>query len=157
MMEKVCCNPGSPASYNGKKAVYKAAKALYPKITQRKVAIWLSKQFNYTMHKPVSYHFKANQVFAEGIEYQWQTGLADLGSVHLLTCIDIFSKYDWAIPLKNKTGITLVSAFKTILSSNRKPAFLQTDDGTEFKNSVFQQFLKDSGIKFLTTESEKSL
>ena len=115
------------------------------------------------MHKPVCYQFKTNRVFAEGIDYQWQADLADLGSVqkyndsfqYLLTCIDVSSKYAWAIPLKNKTGTTLVSAFKTILSSNWEPTFPQTDDGTEFKNNVFQQFLKDNGIKFFTTKGEK--
>ena len=96
------------------------------------------------MYKPVRYLLKTNQVIAKGIGYQWEADLADLGSVqkyndgfrYLLTCLDVFSKYAWAIPLKNKTG-TMVSAFKTILSSNRKPTFLPTDDGTEFKNSVF--------------------
>ena len=33
--------------------------------------------------------------------------------------------------------------------------FLQTGDGAELKNSVFQQFLKDNDIKFFTTKSEK--
>ena len=90
--------------------------------------------------------------------------LADLVSVQkyndgfqcLLTCIDVVSKYAWAIPLKNKTGTTLVSAFKTILSSNREPTFLLTDDGTEFKNSVSQQFLKDNSIIFYHKESKES-
>ena len=163
ILSQVYYDPTSPASYGGKEAVYKAAKALYPKITRRKVATWLSKQFTYTMHKPVRYHFKTNRVFAEGIDYQWQADLADLGSVqkyndgfrYLLTCIDVFSKFGWVIPLRNKTGPSLVSAFKIILSTNRKPTFLQTDDGTEFKNSTFQRFLKDNGIKFFTTKSEK--
>ena len=74
MMEKILSlvyyNPSSQAIYGGKKAVYKAPKALYPKITHRKVATWLSKQFTYTMHKPERYHFKTNRVFAEGVDYQ---------------------------------------------------------------------------------------
>ena len=88
----------SLAHYSGKEGVYKAATALYPKkITLRKVATFLSKQFTYSMHKPVLYHFKTNQIFAEGTDYQWQANLADLGSVqkynevfrYLLTCIDV--------------------------------------------------------------------
>ena len=82
-MEKILSQvyyvPSSPASYSGKEVVCKeAAKALYPKITHRMVATRVSKQFTYTIHKPVYYHFKTNRVFAEGIDYQWQ---ADLGSV----------------------------------------------------------------------------
>ena len=77
------------------------------------------------------------------------------GFRYLLTCIDVFSKYTWVILLRNKTGLSLVSAFKIILSTNRKPTLLQTDDGTESKNSVFQKFLKDNGMKFFTTKSKK--
>ena len=102
MMEKILSqvyyDPSSPASYNGKEVVYKATKAPYPNIIRRKVATWLSKQFTYTMHKPVRYHFRINRVFAEGINCQWQ---ADLGSAekyndgfrYLLTCIVVFSEY----------------------------------------------------------------
>ena len=67
----------------------------------------------------------------------------------------MFSKYAWAIPLKNKTGPSIVSSFKTILKSNRKPRILQTDDGTEFTNTLFQAFLDKNGIRFFTTRSEK--
>ena len=40
---------------------------------------------------------------------------------YLLTCIDIFSKYDWVVPLKTKQGQELIKAFQTILASARKP------------------------------------
>ena len=33
----------------------------------------------------------------------------------LLCVIDIFSKYAWVIPLKDKKGITITNAFQTIL------------------------------------------
>ena len=42
------------------------------------------------------------------------------GTRFLLCVIDIFSKYAWVIPLKNKNGIT--NAFQKILDeSNHKP------------------------------------
>ena len=89
--------------------------------------------------------------------------MADLRSVqkyndcfrYLFTCINVFSKYAWVVPLINKTGRSLVSAFIIILSTDWKRTFLLTDDETEFKNSAFQQFLKDNGIKCFTTKSEK--
>ena len=52
------------------------------------------------------------------------------GFKYLLTCVDIFSKYASVIPLKTKQGQELVKAFRTILSSGRKPLKLQTDKGT---------------------------
>ena len=40
----------------------------------------------------------------------------------LLCVIDIFSKYAWVVPLKDKKGITIINAFQKILKeSNRKP------------------------------------
>ena len=72
----------------------------------------------------------------------------------MLTCIDVFSKYAWAIPLKSKTGKDLVEAFKQILKSCRKPKHLQTDKGSEFLNRIFQQFLRKNDIHFFTTHSE---
>ena len=39
-----------------------------------------------------------------------------------LCVIDIFSKYAWVVPLKDKNGISIVNAFQEILKqSNRKP------------------------------------
>ena len=55
--------------------------------------------------------------------------------------------------LKTKQGQELVKAFQTILSSGRKPSKLQTDKGTEFLNGVFQKFLRDNNIAFLTVKS----
>ena len=40
----------------------------------------------------------------------------------LLCVIDIFSKYAWVVPLKDKKGISIVNAFQKIFKkSERKP------------------------------------
>jgi len=77
----------------------------------------------------------------------------NFGFKYLLTCTDIFFKYAWVLPLKTKQGQELVKTFQTILSSGRKPRKLQTDQGTEFLNRVFQKFLHDNNIDFLTSNS----
>ena len=61
-------------------------------------------------------------------------------------CIDVFSKYAWVVPLKNKKGPSLVEAFKIILASGRKPEKIITDQGTEFFNKHFKALLKDEDI-----------
>ena len=44
------------------------------------------------------------------------------GFKFLLCVIDIFSKYAWVVPLKDKKGVSIVDAFQKILDdSNRKP------------------------------------
>ena len=57
----------------------------------------------------------------------------------LLCVIDIFSKYAWVVPLKDKKGITITNAFQKILKeSNRKTNKIWVDKGSEFYNSSFK-------------------
>jgi hypothetical protein len=46
------------------------------------------------------------------------------GFKYLLTCIDVFSRYAWVVPLKDKTGKTLKDAFQVIFKSGRRPVWL---------------------------------
>ena len=49
----------------------------------------------------------------------------------LLCVIDIFSKYAWVVPLKDKKGVSIVNAFQKILDdSNRKPNKILVDKGS---------------------------
>ena len=121
----------------------------------------MSQQDVYTLHKPARRRYKRSRVIVSGRNAQFQADLADVqdlsrynkGYKYLLTCIDVFSKYAWTVPLKTKTGQGLVKAFQTILSSGRKPNKLQTDQGKEFVNEHFQKFLRNKNIPFFTTNS----
>ena len=79
----------------------------------------------------------------------WSADLIDKSSLSkykhnykiILTVIDIFTKYAWVIPLKNKSGLCITNGFKTILSEgpqsgseHRKPEKLWVDRGSEFYN-----------------------
>ena len=57
------------------------------------------------------------------------------GILFFLCVIDIFSKYAWAIPSKDKNGTIITNAFQKILDeSNRKPNKIWVDKGSEFYN-----------------------
>ena len=57
----------------------------------------------------------------------------------LLFIIDIFSKYIWVIPLKDKKGVSIVNDFQKILDkSERKPNKIWVDKGSEFYNISFK-------------------
>ena len=66
----------------------------------------------------------------------------------------MFSKYAWVLPLKTKTGLALVEAFKMILSSRRKPKKILTDWGTEFSNRHFQTLMNSENIHVYNTFNE---
>ena len=63
--------------------------------------------------------------------------------------IDIFSKYGWIIPLKNKKGETVAEAFKEIFKE-RKPEKLWTDKGKEFYNKNVKEL-----VEIYSTENEE--
>ena len=69
--------------------------------------------------------------------------------------IDIFSKYAWVIPLKDKKGISIVNAFQKILKeSDRKPNKIWVDKGSEFYNNSFKKWLKDNDIEMYSIHNE---
>ena len=73
----------------------------------------------------------------------------------LLCVIDIFSKYAWVIPLKDKKSVSIVNAFQKILNdSNRKPNKIWVDNGSKFYNSYFKKWLKDNDIEMHSIRNE---
>ena len=69
--------------------------------------------------------------------------------------IDVFSKFGWIVPLKDKTGKTVANAFKKIFKKKRIPKFLWTDKGKEFFNKNTKSLLDQHNIKLCSTENEK--
>ena len=73
----------------------------------------------------------------------------------LLCVIDIFSKYAWVVPLKDKKGISIVNAFQKILKeSDRKPNKIWVDKGSKFYNNSFKKWLKDNNIEMYSAHNE---
>ena len=74
------------------------------------------------------------------------------GIKYLLCAIDLFSKYAWVIPFKDKKGVSIVNAFqKTWDSLNRKPNKIWVDKGSEFYNNSFKDFLEINNIEMYST------
>ena len=95
------------------------------------------------LHKPIIRKFQKRKVHLSFIDNIWGADVADMQRINkfnkgirfLLRVIDIFSKYAWIIPLKDKICITITNAFQKILGeSNRKPNKIKIDKGSEFCN-----------------------
>ena len=93
------------------------------------------------LHKPIRRKFEKRRVLVNGKDKIWAADLVDMqvfakfnrGVKYLLAVIDVFSKYGWVIPLKDKTGKSVASALKTIFKE-RKPEKMWVDKGKEFYN-----------------------
>jgi len=107
-------------------------------------------------------NFKRLKVIVAGIDNTWQADLIDVKKIkyenkhfsYILTVIDVFSKFGWAVAIKNKQANECFKAFKHIIeSSNRKPKKLHIDGGKEFKGEC-QKYLHSLGIKTYIVESK---
>ena len=99
-------------------------------------------------------------MIVNAIDSIWAADLIDMTSYakyndeirFLLTVIDIFSKYGWIVPLKDKRGESVAEAFAEIFkNSDRKPLKLWVDKGKEFYNKS----VKSLGIELYSTENEE--
>ena len=73
----------------------------------------------------------------------------------LLCVIDIYSKYAWVVPLKDKKGASIVNAFQSILNeSNRKPNKIWLDKGSELYNRSTKLWLEKNDIEMYSTHNE---
>ena len=155
-------DPENEAGFGGAEKLYRYVKkdGKY-NLTRKQVREWLAGNETYTLHYPVRKEFTKSRVMAYAMDDLWQLDLIDMASLarynsgykYLLTCIDVLSKFAWVVPLKDKTGKTLVKALKKILESKREPMNIQSDKGTEFTNKIFQSFLKEKGVHFYTTNN----
>ena len=108
-----------------------------------------NEQLDEELHKPITRKFKKRKLYSAFKDNIWGTDLADIqliskfnkGFRFLLCVIDIFSKYAWFVPLKDKKGVSIVNAFQCILKnsmkfhSNRKTNQICVDKGGEFYNN----------------------
>ena len=69
--------------------------------------------------------------------------------------IDIYSRYAWVVPLKDKKNITITNAFqKNLVESNHKPSKVWVDKGKEFYNRLMKSWLQDNDIDIYSTHNE---
>ena len=153
-----------PSAYTSVDNVYRAARKVLPTLKRKDVDTWFQSQLTPTIHKPTRVSFPRNRVLVFNIDDQWQADLVDMSSkakyndgyTFILTCIDCFSKYAWAIPIMSKHGTEIVESLKHIFSTSaRKPKRLQTDKGKEFLNTKVHKFLQENNVQLFTTESDK--
>ena len=106
---------------------------------------------------------KIKKLYSNYKDNIWGVDLADIsliskfnrGIKYLFCVIDLFSRYSWVVGLKDKKGVSIVNGFQSILKkSKRKPNKIWVDQGSEFYNKVFKDFLKDHDIELYSPFNE---
>ncbi len=115
------------------------------------------------IHKQALKKFPRRKVFARGIDNIWGIDLSDMNMFmkynddyrYILCVIDVFSKYAWCIPLKNKSAATVLNAVKSLIQqSHRTPQRIWVDKGSEFYNKKFEEWVKSNDIIMYSTYGE---
>ena len=115
------------------------------------------------LHHRVIKSFPKRRVYVDSIDQTWAVDLVDMQQYskqnkhykYLLAVIDVFSKYGWLIPLKNKTGVAVSEAFKTLFK-DRKLIYIWSDKGSKFYNRQVKELLKANDIELYSTENEEN-
>ena len=141
-----------------KKSKGSGAKHVNTKLTPQ------NRQLAEELNKPIIRKFEKRKVHAAFKDNVWGADLADMQllskcnkGIRFLSCvIDIFSKYAWVVPLKDKKGVSIVKASQSILkqSNSRKPNKIWVDRGSEFYNTSFKKWLQDNDIVMYSTHNE---
>ena len=111
------------------------------------------------LHKPVIKKFNKRKLYSQFKDNIWGVDLADMQSLsrknkgikYLLCAIDLFSKYAFVVPLKDKKGISIVNVFNKIIKQSIRK---QVDQGGEFYNHNFKKWLSGNDIIMYSTYNE---
>ena len=162
-LSNIYFNPEHPASFQNPLRLYGIVqKEGKHRISHGQIKNWIQKKHSYSTNKAVKRHFQRGRVVVSGIDDQWDADLASLipfgeandGYKYLFCAIDIFSRYGWVKPIKDKTSFQIIQAFKEILEEGRKPRRLRTDAAKDFTSVKFKEFCKKEKIANFVTHNE---
>ena len=154
-------------SFFGKKSKGSGAKHVNTKFTPQ------NQQLTEELHQPIIKKSEKRKVHAAFKDNIWGVDLADMqllsrcnkGIRFVLCVIDIFSKYAWVVPLKDKKSISIVKVFQSILKQSKRRAKgtsekhvkrnkIWVDKDCEFYNASFKKWLQDNDIVTYSTHNE---
>ena len=146
-------DPSHPAGYGTAWKLWKSTGRSLEDTTK-----YLQGEDAYTLHKPARRNFTRNVTYVDNMDECWQTDLTDFQSLRqdnnqhtfILCVIDVFSKFGWAVAMKDKSSKSIIHGFETIFkSTSRRPSRLFSDKGKEYMNKAFQNFLKKHDITYV--------
>ena len=156
---KLYTTPGSTIAFASPGLIYHY---FNKKLPYSKIEHWLRDLDAYTLHKHARLPKPRNPTFSYYKRYQFQIDLIELGNLsfanneikYLLGAIDIFTRFVFIEPLKNKTAQSFMNGFKAIMKRAGKfPKRILADKGGEIKNRIFQDYCKQNNILLIHSEN----
>jgi len=129
ILRRIYYDPSNPASYGGAKRLWREAIKEAQNIKYIQVKKWLQGQDTYTMFHPVRKKFERVHMLVDYIDEQHRSDLLDVqwfsrfndGVKLLLINIDIMSRFAWVRSLRDKKGLIVTNAMRSILEEGRVP------------------------------------
>lgn len=153
--------------FQGRDRMFAKIYAKYAGISRRDVMEFLKNLETAQIHAPIKKVPVSRPLVLRKPNVSWAIDLTFLSKFNqesivsvekekqiLLTIIDLFSRYAFAVILPNKSGKVVADAFDKILAkiAPNTPSTIRTDNGSEFKAGEFQKVLKKYGIRHIFSE-----
>jgi len=151
-LRKIWIDSGRP----GVEKLYAAAKREGLDVKRAAVSTFIKAQETRQIFAPAPR--STGKVTSTGIDSRWQVDLIDFKQMEatknngyrlVLVVSDVFSRFVWAVPIKDKSQKAVAAAFKGIIDTGRKPAEVDSDGGAEF-TGLFDALLEEKGIAHRT-------
>lgn len=162
-LENIWTDVKHAASFAGPYKLYQIVKKEgKQKIGLKGIRDFLSNLEPYSLQKRVQRKFPRRHILTDSIDTIWDGDLQDVRNIskenegiqYIMVLQDIFSRYVFTAPLKQKTASYVIEALKGIFANGRKPKVFRTDKGSEFKNRWVSSFLEKEGVHQTFTENE---
>ena len=155
-MDQFLTNIWSENNFPAKAKLLKLAQESRPETTLKDINNFLDARLSYQLLKEAK-NLKANSghIVAFRINEIWQIDIYDLSRYetsnkkykYIFACVDVFTRYAYIIPLKNKDIISTTTALKQILSYNKSsPNLIISDNDASFLGEMFQRLLTENNI-----------
>jgi transposase InsO family protein len=168
LLRRAYFDPSHPAAFSSPDKLYRA---LNRRISRGKVKKILQSQQAHTVLNQVKRKFKRLKVVSPFISYLWDLDTASMtfyvkgkdekqffsnknrGYKYFLVAIDVFSKFLWTYPLKTLKANEMRTVLRHLLNI-KKPDFIRTDRGSEFKNAAVRDLLRRENVGHILTLNE---
>lgn len=146
-------NPSHPIAFSGVNNIYKYYSGV---LKVKEIENLLASVESYTLRREYK-NLRRNPSFSHFKRYQFQADLIDIqklsrwndGVKYIFAVIDTFTRKAWVRPCTDKSAVSILNAFKSILAeAKKKPLTLVTDRGSELRNKKFTEFCKNKKINF---------